>query len=43
MNDIHLYPGLSGGWVYEVWFAQRAVVVGWCQTREAAAYQASRV
>jgi hypothetical protein len=43
MKDVNVYAGSSGGWIYEVWFEHRLVIVGWCHTREAAAYQASRV
>ena len=31
-----VYPSQSGGWIYEVWIAERPVVIGWCRTREAA-------
>jgi hypothetical protein len=40
MKDVNVYPGQFGGWIYEVWIEQRAVVVGWCHTREAAEQQA---
>jgi hypothetical protein len=43
MKDVNLYPAVAGGWIYEVWFEERAVVVGWCQTRAAAEQQASLV
>jgi hypothetical protein len=36
VNSVHVYPEASGGWIFEVRVAARAVVVGWCQTREAA-------
>jgi len=42
MKDINVYPGQSGGWIYEVRIADRAVVIGWCLTREAAE-QAARL
>lgn len=40
MKDVNVYPSPAGGWLYEVWVAQRAVVVGWCRTREAAEREA---
>ena len=43
MKDVNIYPIESGGWMYEVWIAARAVVVGWCRTREAAELEASLV
>ncbi|HUP93538.1 MAG TPA: hypothetical protein VM164_01430 [Burkholderiales bacterium] len=43
MRDVNVYPAESGGWIYEVWFGQRPVVIGWCQTREAAEQEASLV
>ena len=36
MNNVHVYPAPSGGWMYEVWVAARPVVIGWCATRQAA-------
>jgi hypothetical protein len=42
VNNVHVYPAPSGGWIYEVWVAARAVVVGWCRTREAAELAASQ-
>jgi hypothetical protein len=36
VKDINVYPAATGGWIYEVWIAARAVVIGWCATREAA-------
>ena len=36
MNSIRVYPAAAGGWNYEVWVAARAVVIGWCRTREVA-------
>lgn len=41
MKDVTVYPAISGGWIYEVWIAERPVVVGWCRTREAAEHEAS--
>ena len=41
MKDVNVYPGQSGGWIYEVWIAARLVVVGWCRTREAAESEAA--
>ncbi len=43
MKRVTIYAGRSGSWIYEVWIATRAVVVGCCATREAAEQQASRV
>lgn len=40
VKDVNVYPSATGGWLYEVWVAQRPVVVGWCQTREAAEREA---
>ncbi len=42
MNNINVYPAASGGWMYEVWVEARAVVVGWCRTREGAVREASQ-
>ena len=36
MKRVSVYPSPRGGWLYEVWIAQRAIVVGYCVTREAA-------
>jgi hypothetical protein len=41
MRELKLYPAPAGGWIYEVWIAARPVVVGWCQTREAALHEAN--
>jgi hypothetical protein len=43
MKRVTIYPAESGKWIYEVWVAARAVVIGCCATREAAERQASRV
>lgn len=43
MRDVNVYPADSGGWIYEVWIGERPVVIGWCQTREAAEQEASLV
>lgn len=39
MKNIRVYAGRQG-WFYEVWFASRVVVVGWCRTRERALSEA---
>lgn len=39
-EGVKVYPARSGGWIYEVWIGARAVVVGWCRTREAAEEEA---
>ena len=41
MKGVKLYPGISGGWIYEVWIAARPVVIGWCRTKEAAEHEAA--
>jgi hypothetical protein len=43
VKDVNIYPVKTGGWMYEVWIQSRAVVVGWCHTREAAEHEASLV
>ena len=43
MRDTNIYPAESGGWIYEVWISKRPVIIGWCQTREAAEHEASLV
>jgi len=43
VKDVNIYPIESGGWMYEVWIGPRAIVVGWCRTREAAEQEASLV
>jgi hypothetical protein len=43
MKDVDIYPAQSGGWIYEVRIQNRAVVIGWCRTREAAEREASLV
>ena len=43
MKRVNIYPATSGGWIYEVWVAARAVVIGCCGTREAAEHEASFV
>jgi hypothetical protein len=43
MKHVTIYAGKSGNWIYEVWIATRAVVVGCCSSREAAEQQASLV
>ncbi len=40
MKHINVYPARSGGWIYEVRIADRAVVIGWCLTREGAEREA---
>jgi hypothetical protein len=41
VKQINVYPADSGGWIYEVWFAERPVVIGWSATREAAEQEAT--
>ena len=41
-NGTRIYPG-SDGWFYEVWFASRLVVFGWCATRDRAECSAALV
>ena len=41
MRDVNVYPAQAGGWIYEVWIAARPVIIGWCQTREAALLEAA--
>jgi hypothetical protein len=41
VKQINIYPAESGGWIYEVWISTRAVVIGWCRTREAAEQEAA--
>ena len=36
MKTISIYKSAAGGWIYEVWIATRAIVIGCCATREAA-------
>jgi hypothetical protein len=43
MKHVTIYAGKSGSWIYEVWIATRAVVIGCCASREAAEQQASLV
>jgi hypothetical protein len=43
MTAVQVYPAGSGGWIYEVWFQARLIVVGWCRTREAAERQGRMV
>jgi hypothetical protein len=40
MNGIKVYE-TSSGWIYEVWFMGRAVVIGCCATLAAATRQAA--
>ena len=40
MKEIKIYPARDSGWMYEVWVAARALVIGHCRTREAAEEQA---
>ena len=40
MRQIRVYPAMDSGWIYEVWIAARAIVIGHCATREAAEEQA---
>ena len=41
MNGIRIYES-SSGWIYEVWFLGRAVIVGCCRTLETATREAAR-
>ena len=43
MTEVKIYPATAGGWMYVVWVAQRAVVIGWCKTRDEAEAQAALV
>jgi hypothetical protein len=40
MNGIKLYRTASG-WIYEVWFTGRPIVIGCCATLEAASRAAA--
>lgn len=40
MNGIKVYQ-TPGGWIYEVWFMGRAIVIGCCATRAAATREAA--
>jgi hypothetical protein len=40
MKSIHIYPGRDG-WFYEVWTAERLIVVGWSRSRERAHIEAA--
>src|SRR5690349_8236457 len=35
MKRVLIYKSATGGWMYEVWIATRAIVIGHCRTREA--------
>jgi hypothetical protein len=41
MSEIKIYPAAQGGWMYVVVVAERAVVIGWCHSREQAERQAA--
>jgi hypothetical protein len=41
MTEVKIYPATQGGWIYVVLVAQRAVVIGWCNSREQAERQAA--
>lgn len=43
MRTVTIYPAAAGGWIYEVWIAARAIVVGRCRTREDAELEAGLV
>jgi hypothetical protein len=43
MTEVKIHPSATGGWIYEVWIADRPVVVGWCETRERAEQAAALV
>ena len=40
MKSVRIYASASG-WMYEVWLAERLLVVGWSRTRAAAEHEAS--
>ncbi|MDB5866382.1 MAG: hypothetical protein JWO70_4188 [Betaproteobacteria bacterium] len=40
MKSINIYAG-RGGWFYEVWTADRLIVVGWSHTRDRAEVEAA--
>jgi hypothetical protein len=41
MTEVKIYPAAHGGWMYVVVVAARAVVIGWCHSREQAERQAA--
>ena len=43
MKKVSIYKSAADGWIYEVWIAARAIVIGRCLTREAAEAEAARV
>ena len=43
MKKVIVYKSGAGGWIYEVWIATRAIVIGRCCTREAAESEAALV
>jgi hypothetical protein len=40
MKSVNIYPGRDG-WFYEVWMADRVLVVGWSRTRDRAETEAA--
>ena len=42
MKKVSVYKSAEG-WIYEVWIASRAIVIGRCFTREAAEAEAALV
>jgi hypothetical protein len=42
MRDANIYP-TDNGWIYEVWFQGRVIVIGCCATLEAAVRAAANV
>jgi hypothetical protein len=40
MKSINIYPGRDG-WFYEVWAAERVIVLGWSRTHERARIEAA--
>jgi hypothetical protein len=40
MNGIKIYQ-TSSGWIYQVWFMDRAIIIGCCATLEAAMREAA--
>jgi hypothetical protein len=42
MRSANIYS-TGNGWIYEVWFQGRVIVIGWCATLEAATRAATNV
>jgi hypothetical protein len=43
MKQVTIYESPTGGWMYAVFIAARAIVIGHCRTREAAEIAAGLV